>query len=67
MVKPMIWDKWCDEACTYWEPTQLAEDFCPRVALVVCYSLPQGQPAGEEDDLPQCSVHSGTLDTTVFW
>ena len=37
-VKPMIWDKWCDGACAYWEPTQLTEDFCPRVALIVCYS-----------------------------
>ena len=37
----MIWDKWCDGACTYWEPTQLTEDFRPRVALVVCYSLYQ--------------------------
>ena len=38
MVKPTIWDKWCDRACAYWEPTQLTEDFCPGVALVVCYS-----------------------------
>ena len=37
-VKPMIWDKWCDRAWAYWEPTQLAEDFRPRVALIVCYS-----------------------------
>ena len=37
-VKPTIWDKWCDGACTYWEPTQLTKDFCPRVALIVCYS-----------------------------
>ena len=41
MVKPTIWYKWCDGACTYWEPTQLAEDFCPGVALIVCYSLYQ--------------------------
>ena len=40
-VKSTIWDKWCDGACTYWEPTQLAEDFRPRVALIVCYSLYQ--------------------------
>ena len=38
MVKPPIWDKWCDGACAYWEPTQLAKDFRPGVALVVCYS-----------------------------
>ena len=37
-VKPTIWDKWCDRSCAYWEPTQLPEDFRPRVALVVCYS-----------------------------
>ena len=48
MVKPTIWDKWCDGACAYWEPTQLAEDFCPRVALIVCYSPYQ--------DLPQDSL-----------
>ena len=47
-VKPTIWDKWCDGACAYWEPTQLAEDFCPRVALIVCYSPYQ--------DLPQDSL-----------
>ena len=40
-VKPMIWDKWCDGACAYWKPTQLAEDFRTRVALIVCYSLYQ--------------------------
>ena len=48
MVKPTIWDKWCDRNCTYWEPTQLAEDFHPGVALVVCYSPYQ--------DLPQDSL-----------
>ena len=47
-VKPTIWDKWYDGNCTYWEPTQLAEDFCPRVALIVCYSPYQ--------DLPQDSL-----------
>ena len=48
MVKPTIWDKWCDGACAYWEPTQLAKDFCPGVALIVCYSPYQ--------DLPQNSL-----------
>ena len=48
MVKPTIWDKWCDGAWTYWEPTQLTEDFHPGVALVVCYSPYQ--------DLPQDSL-----------
>ena len=37
-MKPAIWDKWCDGSCAYWEPTQKPEDFCPGVALVVCYS-----------------------------
>ena len=37
-VKPTIWDKWCDGNCAFWEPTQLAEDFRPGVALVVYYS-----------------------------
>ena len=37
-VKPTIWDKWCDGNCAFWEPTQLAKDFHPRVALIVCYS-----------------------------
>ena len=48
MVKPMIWDKWCDGACAYWEPTQLAKDLRSGVALVVCYSPYQ--------DLPQDSL-----------
>ena len=43
-VKPTIWDKWCDRACTYWEPTQLTKDFRPRVALIVCYSPYQDLP-----------------------
>ena len=37
-VKPTIWNKWCDGACAYWEPTQLADDFRLGVALIVCYS-----------------------------
>ena len=45
MVKPTIWDKWCDRSCAYWEPTQQPEDFRPRVTLLVCY-LPY-------QDLPQ--------------
>ena len=47
-VKPTIWDKWCDGNCAYWEPTQLAKDFHPGVALIVCYSPYQ--------DLPQDSL-----------
>ena len=44
MVKPVIWDKWCDGACAYWEPSQEPDDFCPRIALVVCYSPFQDLP-----------------------
>ena len=47
-VKPVIWDKWCDGACAYWEPTQEPDDFCPGIALVVCYSPFQDLP---EDNL----------------
>ena len=43
-VKPIIWDKWCDGACAYWEPTQESDDFCPGIALVVCYSPFQDLP-----------------------
>ena len=42
--KPVIWDKWCDRTCTYWEPTQQLEDFHPGIALVVCYSPFQDLP-----------------------
>ena len=59
MVKPTIWDKWCDLACTYWEPTQLAKDFCPGVALVVCYSPYQ--------DLPQDSLREKTISLSVVY
>ena len=58
-VKPTIWDKWCDRACAYWEPTQLAEDFRPRVALIVCYSLYQ--------DLPQDSLREKTISLSVVY
>ena len=44
MVKPIIWDKWCDRACAFWEPTQEPDDFCPGIALVVCYSPFQDLP-----------------------
>ena len=43
-VKPVIWDKWCDRPCAYWEPTQQPEDFRPGIALVVCYSPFQDLP-----------------------
>ena len=44
-VKPIIWNKWCDGACAFWEPTQEPDDFHLRITLVVCYlpfqDLPQ--------------------------
>ena len=43
-VKPVIWDKWCDGPCAYWEPSQELDDFCPGIALVVCYSPFQDLP-----------------------
>ena len=43
-VKPVIWDKWCDGPCAYWEPSQEPDDFRPRIALVVCYSPFQDLP-----------------------
>ena len=49
-VKPQIWDKWYKEPYTLWEPTQLAGDFQPGIALVICYSryhdLPKGKDKG---------------------
>ena len=58
IVKPMVWDKWCKEPCTQWEPTQLARDFWPRVALVICYLKFQDLP---EDKLWDQMVVSMTL------
>ena len=37
-VKPLVWEKWCKEPYMQWEPTQLAGDFWPGMALVICYS-----------------------------
>ena len=44
MVQPVIWDKWCDGPCAYWEPSQEPDDFRPGIALVVCYSPFQDLP-----------------------
>ena len=43
-VKPVIWEKWCDGACAYREPSQEPDDFRPGIALVVCYSPFQDLP-----------------------
>ena len=51
-VKPQIWDKWCNEPYTLWEPTQLAGDFQPGVALVICYSRHHDLPKGKDKDAP---------------
>ena len=69
-VKPVIWDKWCDGACAYWEPTQEPDDFRPGIAIVVCYSpfqdLAPRQSLGQEDHLHEPGVCSGTLGTTFL-
>ena len=51
-VKPQIWDKWCKEPYTLWEPTQLTGDFRPGVALVICYSRHHDLPKGKDKDTP---------------
>ena len=51
-VKPQIWDKWCKEPYMLWEPTQLARDFWPGVALVICYSRHHDLPKGKDKDTP---------------
>ena len=58
IVKPLVWDKWCKEPCAQWEPTQLARDFWPGVALVICYSKFQDLP---KDKLRDQMVVSMTL------
>ena len=44
IVRPLVWEKWCEEPCAQWEPTQENKDFCLRVALVICYSKFQNLP-----------------------
>ena len=44
IVRPLVWEKWCKEPCTQWEPTQESRDFRPGVALVICYSKFQDLP-----------------------
>ena len=55
-VKPQIWDKWCKEPYTLWEPTQLARDFRPGVALVICYSRHHDLPKGKDKDAPRSQM-----------
>ena len=56
MVKLMIWEKWCKEPHTLWEPTQLAGDSQPRVALVICYSKHHDLPKGKDKDTPRSQM-----------
>ena len=56
MVKPVIWDKWCDRAYAYWEPSQEMDDFHPRIALVVCYSPFQDLPQDNLQDKKTISM-----------
>ena len=39
-----------------WEPTQLARDFWPGVALVICYSRHHDLPKGKDKDAPQSQM-----------
>ena len=55
-VKPQIWDKWCKEPYTLWEPTQLAGDFWPGIALVICYSRHHDLPKGKDKDAPRSQM-----------
>ena len=58
IVKPLVWDKWCEDPCAQWEPSQLAGDFWPGVALAICYSQYQDLP---NDNLQDQMVVSMTL------
>ena len=58
IVKLLIWDRWCKEPCTQWEPTQLPGDFWAGVALVICYSKYQDLP---KDNLRDQMAISMTL------
>ena len=49
-VKPQIWDKWCKEPYTLWEPTKLTGDFLQGIALVICYSRHHDLPKGKDKD-----------------
>ena len=55
-VKPQIWDKWCKEPYTPWEPTQLVRDFRPGIALVICYSRHHDLLKGKDKDAPQSQM-----------
>ena len=39
-----------------WEPTQLAGDFWPGVALVICYSKHHDLPKGKDKDTPRSQM-----------
>ena len=59
-VKPLVWEKWCKEPYTQWEPTQLPGHFQPGVALVICYSKYHDLPK-DKDNLRDQMVVSMTL------
>ena len=58
IVRPLVWQKWCKEPCTQWEPTQESRDFWPGLALVICYLKFQDLP---EDRLQDQMAVSMTL------
>ena len=44
IVRLLVWEKWCKEPCSLWEPTQESKDFRLGIALVICYSKFQDLP-----------------------
>ena len=57
-VKLLVWEKWCKEPYTQWEPTQHPSDFYAGIALVIYYSKYQDLP---KDNLWDQIVVSMTL------
>ena len=55
-VKPLIWEKWCKEPYTLWEPTELARDFWPGVALLICYSKHHDLQKGKDNPRSQMVI-----------
>ena len=50
IVRPLVWEKWCKEPCSLWEPTQENKDFRLGVSLVICYSKFQDLPGNRLQD-----------------
>ena len=50
IVRPLVWEKWCKEPCSLWEPTQESKDFRLGIALVIYYSKFQDLPGNRLQD-----------------